>query len=117
MDALQKEILVDLGTELSLLDLETNEAKNGKEDDVACLSSKIKNAVREVKGKRNYPEHFTETQILKDLEKHYFNIRELALYDYNQFGAEGQTSHNENGTNRTWKNRNDCLIGVFAYCG
>lgn len=117
MDALQNEILVDLGTELGLLDLTTNEALNGKEQDAACLSSKIKNAVREVRNKRNYPEHFTEEQIAKDLKKHYSNIRELALYDFNQFGAEGQISHNENGTNRTWKSRNDCLIGVFAFCG
>lgn len=116
MDALQKELLNDLGTELGLLDLQTNEALLGKEQDVAFLSSKIKNAVREVRGKRNYPEHFTDAQIAKDLEKHYSNIRELALYDFNQFGAEGQISHNENGTNRTWKSRNDCLIGVFAYC-
>ena len=117
MDALQNEILVDLGIELELLDLKTNEALSGKEQAVAILSSKIKNALREVRGKRNYPEHFTDAQIEKDLEKYYSNIRELALYDYNQFGAEGQTSHNENGTNRTWKSRNDCLIGVFAYCG
>ena len=117
MDALQNEILVDLGTELGLLDLTTNEALAGKEQDVACLSSKIKNAVREVRGKRNYPEHFTEEQIAKDLKKHYSNIRELALYDFNQFGAEGQVTMNENGTNRTWKSRNECLIGVFAYCG
>ena len=116
MDALQKDLLIDLEYELGLLDLKTHETLPGKEQDVACLSSKIKNAVREVRGKRNYPEHFTDAQITKDLEKHYSNIRELALYDFNQFGAEGQTSHNENGTSRTWKSRNDCLIGVFAYC-
>lgn len=117
MDALQEEILIDLGNELELLDLATHEALKGKEQEVACLSSKIKNAVREVRNKRNYPEHFTDAQIEKDLEKHYSNIRELALYDYNQFGAEGQVTMNENGVNRTWKSRNDCLIGVFAYCG
>ena len=117
MDALQREILVDLGTELELLDLNTNEALSGKEQAVAILSSKIKNALREVRSKRNYPEHFTEAQIAKDLEKHYSNIRELALYDFNQIGAEGQVSMGENGVNRTWKSRNDCLIGVFAYCG
>lgn len=117
MDALQNEILVDLGIELELLDLETNEALKGNEQAVAILSSKIKNALREVRAKRNYPEHFTDEQIIKDLGKHYSNIRELALYDYNQSGAEGQVSHGENGTNRTWKNRNECLIGVFAYCG
>lgn len=117
MDTLHSEILVDLGTELGLIDLETKETLEKKEYDFACLSSKIKNAIREVRLKRNYPEHFTEEQIANDLEKHYSNIRELALYDYNQCGAEGQTSHNENGTNRTWKSRNECLIGVFAYCG
>lgn len=117
MGALQNEILVDLGNELGLLDLNTKEALKGKEQDVACLSSKIKNALREVCAKRNYPEHFSDEKIQKDLEKYYSNIRELAFYDFNQSGAEGQMSHNENGTNRTWKNRNDCLIGVFAYCG
>ncbi len=117
MDALHKEILVDLETELGLLDLETEEVLVGREQDAACLSSKVKNAIREVRGKRNYPEHFTDEQIKKDLGKYYSNIRELALYDYNQFGAEGQLTMNENGVNRTWKNRSDCLIGVFAYCG
>jgi hypothetical protein len=106
MDALLNEILEDLTTELNLTE----------KSDIAILSSKIKNAIREVRSKRNYPEHFTESQIEKDLERHYSNIRELALYDYNQYGVEGQTSHNENGTNRTWKSRNECLAGVFAYC-
>ena len=107
MDELLNEILTDLSDELSPL----------SEEDTARLSSKIKNAIREVRLKRNYPEHFTDEQIVNDLQKHYSNIRELALYDFNQVGAEGQSSHNENGTSRTWKNRNECLIGVYAYCG
>lgn len=117
MDILQHEILTDLGMELGVFNPVTKAVLQGKESDVACLSSKIKNAIREVRQKRNYPEHFTETQIVADLNKHYSNIRELALYDFNQFGVEGQISHNENGTNRSWKSRSDCLIGVFAYCG
>ena len=108
MESLLNEILEDLGKELALSEGDPK---------IATLISKIKNAIREIRSKRNYPEHFTEEQIVKDLQKHYSNIRELALYDFNQFGAEGQTSHNENGTNRTWKNRNDCLMGVIAYCG
>ena len=108
MESLLNEILEDLGNELELSEGDSK---------IAALTSKIKNAIREVRLKRNYPEHFTEEQIVKDLQKHYSNIRELALYDFNQVGAEGQTSHNENGTNRTWKSRNECLIGVFAYCG
>lgn len=106
MELLEKEILEDLKTELGLT--ETH--------DVAVLSSKIKSAIREVRMLRNYPEHFTEEQILNDLKRHYSNIRELALYDYNQVGGEGQMSHSENGTSRAWKDRKECLNGIFAFC-
>lgn len=106
MEELLKEILDDLKTELGLTD----------ESDVALLASKIKSAAREVKVLRNFPDSFTEEQILKDMKKRYFNIRGLALYDFNQIGAEGQNSHSENGTSRTWKDRNEYLNGIFAYC-
>lgn len=106
MESLLNEILEDLKTELGLTD----------EKHIAILSCKVKNAAREVRLKRNYPKYFTEERIIDDLKNHYSNIRELSLYDYNQVGVEGQTVHNSNGTNRTWKSRNDCLIGVFAYC-
>ena len=115
MDALQSEILIDLGTELGLLDLETNEALAGKEQDVACLSSKVKNALREVRGKRNYPEYFTDAQIQKDLEKHYSVIRNLALNDYNMIGAEFHKGISENGISRTFVDRDSILQSVFAY--
>lgn len=115
MDALQNEILVDLGIELELLDLETNEALKGNEQAVACLSSKIKNALREVRAKRNYPEHFTDTQITKDLEKYYSVIRNLALNDYNMIGAEFHKGISENGISRTFVDRDSILQSVFAY--
>lgn len=116
MDALRNEIFSDLGMELGLINPLDGSAVAGTERSVACLSSKIKNALREVRGKRNYPDDFTEEQILKDLEKHYSNIRELALYDYNQIGGEGQTQHRENGVDRVWKSRLECLNGVVAFC-
>lgn len=81
------------------------------------LLNKVKNAVREVKNRRSYPSHFTEDDIQKDLEMLHSNIYSLALYDYNQIGAEGQDSHSENGTSRSWKDREDCLRGVFAWAG
>ncbi len=103
----QSEVFEDLKTELGITTPE----------DVASLEIKVKNAVREVMNRRSYPSHFTETRIQDDLEKLYSNIRELALYDYNQIGAEGQMSHGENGESRTWKDRDDCLKGVFAWAG
>lgn len=106
MEKLQQEILEDLKTELGLTG----------ESDVAILSSKIKNALREVRQKRNYQKHHSEEFIAEDLEWFYSNIRELALYDFNQCGAEGQISHSENGVSRAWKDRKECLNGIVAFC-
>lgn len=103
----QSEVYADLVSELNLT----------KESDKAAMLVKVKNAVREVKNRRSYPSHFTEEDIQKDLDTLYSNIRGLALYDYNQIGAEGQNAHSSNGTSRTWKDREDCLKGVFAWAG
>ena len=54
MEELLKEILDDLKIELGLTD----------ESDVALLTSKIKSAAREVQILRNFPDSFTEEQIL-----------------------------------------------------
>lgn len=107
MKKLQQEILEDLKTELGLT----------KESDVVILSSKIKNACREVRQKRNYQQSHTDEFISADMAQFYSNIRELALYDFNQVGVEGQISHNEGGTNRSWKDRKECLNGIVAFCG
>ena len=107
MESLIEEILKDLITELGLT----------SPSDVAILTSKVKNAYREVKRARNYQPYHTQEFIDKDMENFYSNIRELALYDYNQVGVEGQVSHNSNGTSRTWKDRKECLSGVTAFCG
>ncbi len=107
MELLVNEILEDLTTELGLTE----------KSDLAVLTSKIRNAYREVKRARNYQSSHTQEFIDRDMENFYSNIRELALYDFNQAGAEGQTSHSENGTNRVWKDRKECLNGVVAFCG
>ncbi len=107
MEPLVNEILEDLTIELGL----------AEDSDIAVLSSKVRNAYREVKRTRNYQSGHTQEFIDRDMENFYSNIRELALYDFNQAGAEGQTSHSENGTSRVWKERRECLNGVFAFCG
>ena len=102
MEGLMNEILEDLKTELSL----------EKDSDINILSSKVKNAVREIRRDRNYPTVYTDKMIASEI--YYSNIRELALYDFNQVGAEGQTSHSENGTSRAWKSRLECKTGIVA---
>ena len=108
MEKLESELLEDLSSELLI-----------KEDDVVSLKQlniKIKNAIRDVKSKRRYPKSYTDDVIAEDLYCYYSNIHDLALYDYNQIGAEGQSSHSANGTSRNWKSRSDCLIGVVSMC-
>ena len=104
---IENEVCKDLITELEL----------NKGSDQKLLALKVKNAVREVANRRSYPTHFSDADIQKDLEKFYSNIHDLALYDYNQIGVEGQSSHSENGESRAWKDREDCLKGVFAWAG
>ena len=100
MDELLKEILEDLQKEIT--------------DDLNAdiLSSKLKNAYMEVKDARGYPDDYKEAAVEKDMKRYYSTIRNLALYDYNQVGAEGQASHSENGTSRTWRDRNEYLKRV-----
>lgn len=100
------EMLEDLISELKTDDTEVNES---------LLKAKLNNAIREIKREINYPSNFSEDAIMKDLEKYYGNIHDLTIYDYNQIGAEGETSHSENGTSRTWKSRRDCFLGIVSY--
>lgn len=41
----------------------------------------------------------------------------LAVELYSQRGAEGQTSHSENGTSRTWSDKNRILAQIVPHCG
>lgn len=98
----------------SIFDLVMSELNEEIEDcNNDLLANKVRNAIREIKQARDYPKEFTETQIEKDLEKYISNIEGLALYDYNQVGAEGQSSHKENGVDRVWVDRNRYFNGVI----
>lgn len=105
---LEYEIIEDLKSELSIDDPMFNER---------LLSFKVKNAIREVRMKRNYvATSYTEEEILADLENYYSVIRNVALYDYNQVGAEFQKSSTEN-YQRTYIDRDDLFKGVHAFVG
>lgn len=106
MDSLVYEISEELIEELCI----------SESADLLALNSKIKNAYREVKRIRNYPDGYSDEMIEKDMERYYSNIRNLALYDYNQIGAEGESSHNDNTGTRTWVQRSTYLEGVVAIC-
>ena len=80
--------------------------------DSSAMKDKIESALNEVQETRRYPSYYTEEQIVKDLNKYCSTIKNVALYDYNQIGAEFQESHTENSVSRSWKEREKLFSGV-----
>lgn len=76
------------------------------------LTVKVSNAIREVQTARNYPSTYTEAQIETDTIRFYSQIKSLALYDYNQIGAEGQTQYSADGESIHYVDRNKLFYGV-----
>lgn len=103
---LEQEIFADLSAELSVSD------KNFSEP---LLLSKVRNAMREVKRARNYPKTYSDSQIEQDMYDYFSNIRNIALYDYNQIGGEFQESSSENSTSRSWMERNKLFNGICPF--
>lgn len=94
------------------LEIELNSEPEYNEE---LLAVKVKNAVREVKARRNYPVSWTEDMIAADLERYYSDISRLALTDYNQVGAEGQSLHTEDDVQRSWVSRDEILGNIPAF--
>ena len=70
----------------------------------------IKRAINSFKNKRGYPDSYSEAIIEKDMKKKYSCIWDDVLYWCNMQGCEFQTSHSENGTNRSWESEDEIYI-------
>lgn len=77
------------------------------------LEVKVDGAISDVKRARYYPSSYSDEMIESDLVRFESNIRNIALYDYNLIGVEGQTSSSENGENRSYVDRNKLFSGVI----
>lgn len=108
-DDTRNEIILDLCAVLGINSTDT------EADDYKLLIAKLNTAIRAIKSARNYPERYTPQMIADDLDNYYANIFDLTIYEYNQAGAEGEISHNENGTSRSYKSRRECFLGVDAF--
>lgn len=105
---IESEIVSDLTTEL--------EGEDGFNSNI--LANKVKLAVREVMSKRNYnATTWNDEKILDDLYNFYSVIENVARYDYNQIGVEGEASHSENGISRSYVDRDTLFKGVHAFVG
>lgn len=98
------DIIADLTTELSITDENFNSA---------LLEVKVRGAYKDVKLARAYPSFYTDEMIEADMENFYQAIRNIALYDYNQIGAEFQTSSSENSNSRQWVSRDSLFNEVI----
>lgn len=82
-------------------------------EDNPLIEQLIEQSRQEIISLRNYPSSYTQEQIDNDLSKYESVIVNLTVYDHSQAGENYMASMNEGGVNRTWKNRNDLLAGVF----
>ena len=89
----------------------------GEKFNETLLEIKVNGAYEDVKAARNYPSSYSETAITSDMEKYYITILGIARYDYNQIGAEGQSSYSADGTSIKYLNRNSLFKGVLPIGG
>lgn len=87
---------------------------DNKEDN-PVIEQLIKQATEDVKTKRCYPDSYTDEMITEDLKKFESVIVNLAVYDHSQAGEAFMASYNENGINRTWRDRDNLFVGVFPF--
>ncbi len=103
LEELADALLADLSEELN----------NEPTFNAVALKKKIGSAIREVRRLRSYPSTYTLSQVESDLQSYYSSIRNIALYDYNLIGAEGESNHNENGINRSFVDRKTLFHGIM----
>lgn len=92
-----------------------NELKDDPAFDETILVQKIKSAMRELRMRRSYPDSYIEDDVTKDMENYYSTIMNVARFDYNQRGVEGESTHTEKGISRTYADREKLWMGVHAF--
>ena len=87
-----------------------------EDKDIAILTEILNDAIAEIKAARKYPSGMSAADIEADMQNYISNVKKLAKYDYTKLGAEGEESHSENGTSRSYFERAKCFDGVPPYC-
>ena len=78
------------------------------------VASKVSAIVRELIQRRRYSSSgMSDESIARDIENYYPQVLNMARYDYNTLGAEGEERHTENGVDRTFTERNKMWAGVI----
>lgn len=101
--ALYDDLFADLGAELEATDPDYNSA---------ILSTKINIAIKKVTNARNYPSSYSAEKIQADLERYYTQIRDIALYMYNNVGVDFDESYTSNKMSRTIISESELYRGI-----
>lgn len=105
--AFETELNTDLAAEIT---------GSGLEVLTDVLAVKVKAVVRELLSIRNYElSGMTDEEVEADIERYYTQCMNVARYDYNQLGAEGEDSHSENGISRKYVERGRLWAGVVPF--
>lgn len=99
-----QDIIADLTVELEATDDQFS---------ASLLSSKVVGAYRDVMRTRKYPSYYSDEDKIGDMLQFYANVKNLALYDYNQIGIEFQSRNAENEVVRTFVARDSLFGGVI----
>lgn len=77
------------------------------------VASKVSAVVRELIQRRRYIKgNMSDEAIREDLENYYSQVLNVARFDYNTIGAEGEERHTENGIDRSFIERGKLWAGV-----
>lgn len=80
------------------------------------LEELIDKAKKDIADYRHYPDSYTPEKIDEDISNNYSALLiDLVLYDYSTEGADFESSHSENGVNRTYISRNSILGKVIPF--
>lgn len=99
---MEAEILKDI---ITYLGDEVSEADN------PVLLILINRAIRKICAKR-YPWGYTDKEKEAAIERYRDTIFEAAVYYWTKQGADGESSHSENGISRSYKNEEDIYFDV-----
>lgn len=81
--------------------------------DMDIVASKVSAVVRELIQRRRYNKSgMSDEAILEDLEYYYPQVLNVARFDFNTIGAEGEERHTENGIDRSFVERGKLWAGV-----
>ena len=99
--------------EKSIFDALALEMSNEPTYNENVVISKVSAVVRELIQRRRYKASgMPEWAIEDDIEDYYTQALNVARYDFNTIGAEGEDRHTENGIDRTFSERSKLWAGV-----